>query len=178
MRCREVQPLLPDLIEDQLPPETARQVRAHLTDCTICQREYQALRDVIAALEVFPIMAEPRDLTVRVMAQIERCQVLPRFRIRWADVIASAAAAGFFLGMMLVPWRRWSAGICTELSWVLVETQLLVRLVAVQLHDRCPPVADRFWTPLASAWWLLLFVIAAGAFAVTAVREWRALLRV
>jgi hypothetical protein len=177
MRCHEVPPLLADLIEDQLPPETAGQVLAHLTHCTICQREYQALRHVIAALEAFPIIAEPPDLTARVMTQIQPREIPPRFRVRWMDVIASAVAAGLFFGMMLVPWRSWSAGLWTELGWALSKAQPYLSSVALPLHDRWGLVADRVWIPLASGWWLLLGVVAAGAFAVMAVRERHALFR-
>jgi hypothetical protein len=178
MHCHEVQPLLADLIEDQLPPDTSGLVLAHLTHCTICQREYQALRHVIAALEAFPIAAEPPDLTARVMAQIEPRQILPRFRVRWIDVMASAVGAGLFFGMMLVPWRSWSAGLWTELGWVLTKAQLFVRLGARPLYDVWALVADGVWTPMGSGWFLLLFAVAAGAFAVMAVQERHALFRV
>jgi anti-sigma factor RsiW len=178
MRCHEVQLLLADLIEDQVPPETGRQVRSHLKHCPICQREYRALRHVIAALQAFPIMAEPTDLTARVMAQIQPHQVLPGFRVRWIDVIASAVGAGLFFGMMLIPWRLWSASLWTEFSSVLAKAQLFQRLMALQLHQRWPLVADGVWMPAPSRWWLSLFVVAVGASAVMAVRERQALFRV
>ena len=177
MRCHEVQPLLADLIEDQLPPERAGQVLAHLAHCTVCQREYRALRHVIAALQAFPIVAEPTDLTARVMAEIQPRQVLPRFRVRWIDVIASAVGAGLFFCMMLVPWRSWSAGVWTELSWVFAKAQLYQRFVALQVHETWGLVADGVWIPVAGGWWLLLGVVAAGAFAVMAIRERHALFR-
>lgn len=178
MRCHDVQPLLADLIEDQLPPETAADVRAHLAQCTICNREYRALGDVIAALEAFPIIAEPPDLTARVMAQIQPREVLPRFRVRWIDVMASAVGAGLFFGMMLVPWGHWSAGLRTELGWALAKAQLDLSSMALQLHDRWALAADRVSTPVADGWWLLLFVVAVVASAAMAVRERHALFRV
>ncbi len=171
MRCHEVQPLLGDFIEHQLPPETARQVREHLTHCPACQRKCRTLRYVIGALEAFPIVAEPADLTARVMSQIAPRPVLPRFRVRWMDVIASAAGAGLFMGVLLVPEGLCSPDVWTELGQVLARAQLYLRFWAVQLHDRWMLVAGGLWTVVESGWWLLLFVVAAAALALMAVRE-------
>jgi anti-sigma factor RsiW len=177
MRCREVQPLLSDFIEDQLPPATTRQVLAHLEHCAECQYKCRALRQVIAALEVFPVVAEPADLTARVMAQIPTRRVPPRLRVRRADVIISTVGAGLLWGT-LAAWELWSAIFRRELGSVLAKAQPYLRLVTSQLHDTWVPVADRLGTPVGNAWWVLMFGVAATILAVMAVRERRAWLRI
>jgi anti-sigma factor RsiW len=178
MNCREVRPLLGDLIEGQLPSETAGQVVAHLKHCAECQREHRALRQVIAALEVFPVVAEPDDLTERVMAQIPTWRVLPRFWVWSRGAIAGAVSAGLLSGVLVASWGLWSAIVRTELASVLAKAQPYLGFVTLQLQLRWAPVSDRLGMPMGSVWWVLMFGVAAGVVAMMAVGERRPRLRV
>ncbi len=178
MHCREVRSLLGDLIEGQLRPETAGQVVAHLEHCAECQREHRAMRQVIAALEAFPLVTEPTDLTERVMAQIPTWRVLPGFRVWSRDAIACALGAGLLSGMLVAWWGLWSAIVRTELASVLARLQPYLDSVTLQLQGGWAAVVDRPGMSMGSAWWVLMFGVVAGVLAMMAVEERQARLRV
>jgi anti-sigma factor RsiW len=178
MHCREVQSLLGDLIEGELPPETAGQVVAHLEHCAECQREHRVMRQVIAALEAFPTVTEPADLTERVMAQIPTWRVLPGFRVWSTDAIVGAVSAGLVLGMLVASSGLWSAIVRTELGSVPARIQPCLGLVALQIQGSWAAVADRLGMPMGSAWWVLMFGVVAGVIAMMAVEERQARLHV
>jgi anti-sigma factor RsiW len=178
MHCREVQSLLGDLIEGELPPETAGQVVAHLEHCAECQSEHRVMRQVIAVLEAFPTVTEPADLTERVMAQIPTWRVLPGFRVWTADAIVGAVGAGLLSGTLVAWWRLWLAIVRTELGSVLAGLQPYAGLVTLQLQGSWAAVADRLGMPIGSAWWVLMFGVVAGVIAMMAVEERQARLHV
>ena len=54
MNCQRVQDLFIDYQEGTLPPDEAAQMRAHLTSCPACQREWSALQEITRKLDLLP----------------------------------------------------------------------------------------------------------------------------
>jgi hypothetical protein len=63
------------------------------------------LATVAKALEAWPLVEEPADLTARVMAQVRRRPTLPPFRLRWSDLAISLAGAGVVFAALIL-WRH------------------------------------------------------------------------
>lgn len=62
LRCREVLAALPDYVDGTLDPETLRRVRAHVSECYVCEKfggEYAAL---VAALRADRVGIAADDL--------------------------------------------------------------------------------------------------------------------
>lgn len=104
MRCEQVRVLLNDYLEGALRPAIAESLRAHLSACATCRREWQLQRGIWRSLERMSAPEAPADLHARIMtyvrghqrahAQSQRCLVW-----RWVGA-AAAAAALFLLGFL------------------------------------------------------------------------------
>jgi len=70
MRCFDVQAELETYIDGELSPERTALLEGHLVDCEGCRAELARLQAVVAALETWPLVAEPAQLTARVMARL------------------------------------------------------------------------------------------------------------
>ncbi len=70
MRCAEVTRQLQLYIDNQLTLEQVRALEAHIAECAACQHEMRLLAGVVAALHDLPLVAEPEDLTMRVMQRV------------------------------------------------------------------------------------------------------------
>ena len=104
MHCRDMQWELESYIDGDLNPGQATLLEQHLAGCDDCQVELARLQTVVAALESWPLVVEPAQLTTRVMTQIKQPLPLPTFRIRWSDVAISATGAGL-VAVALLAWR-------------------------------------------------------------------------
>src|SRR4051812_16239976 len=58
MNCQRVQDNFIDYQDGTLPPDESAQLRAHLTNCPTCQREWAALQEMTTKLDALP-EAEP-----------------------------------------------------------------------------------------------------------------------
>ena len=62
MKCDKVKELLPFLDEGSHEPETAGEVRKHLKECPVCQREYNEMKNVIHIVRRTMLADEPEPV--------------------------------------------------------------------------------------------------------------------
>jgi anti-sigma factor RsiW len=105
MRCLDVQMALEAYADGELGPEQAALLEQHLAGCDSCRAELARAQAVVAALETWPLVAEPANLAARVMAQARLSSALPRFQLRWSDLAISLAGAGLAFAAARV-WQR------------------------------------------------------------------------
>ncbi len=100
MTCEECREKLSDLIEGELPPESERELRAHLSACEDCARALDELRAVVSALHRLPEVEPPTELrqALRRIPDASQQTGLWRETRRVVTVVAAAAAA------MLLVW--------------------------------------------------------------------------
>jgi len=173
MRCLDVQMELQAYADGELSPERAALLEQHLTGCDGCRAELARLQAVVAALETWPLVAEPVQLTAHVMARVRPRPVvspsaalrtggarpeprrrieppaLPAFRLRWSDFAISLAGAGLAFAAVLA-WRYLApAGLA-----YLHHTQIVLRLEMLRLEVLL--LIQRWVRAGAVAWGLLL----------------------
>jgi anti-sigma factor RsiW len=153
MRCFEVQVELEAYVDGELSPERTALLEQHLAGCEGCRAELARLQAVVAALESWPLVTEPAELTARVMAQVRPrpgvspsaplpstmlgtgrtgaggSPVLPGFRIHWSDLAISLAGASLVFAATLL-WRYLTS---TNLAY-LYRTQMYLRLGILRLE--------------------------------------------
>ncbi len=59
MNCQHVQDSFIDYQDGSLPPDESAELRAHLTSCPVCQREWSALQEITRKLDTLPDAPEP-----------------------------------------------------------------------------------------------------------------------
>lgn len=94
MQCLDEQTALEAYVDGDLNPEQIARLEQHLADCVDCRGELAHLQVAEEALGTWPLLAEPADLTHRVMTRIGSPPETPRFRLRWGDFVVSLAGAG------------------------------------------------------------------------------------
>lgn len=129
MRCSEIQVDLEAYVDGMLGPERATLLEEHLASCQACRAELARLQTVVAALETWPLAAEPAQFTAQVMARVRPRPAQPRFRLRWSDLLVSVVGAGLAAAAILL-WRYLApAGLA-----YLHPTQTYLRLELLQLE--------------------------------------------
>jgi len=175
MRCEDTQTRLQEYLDGALSPGQAQAVEAHLTRCAACREELALLRQVDEALAAWPVLAEPADFTVRVMAQAameggrgSSLELWPVFRLGWAEV---AAGLAFACAVM--------AGL-TGFLWLQPQHVLTAEALLQRAWWTLLPELDRLWHTAqvepVYAWWAfstLCVATAAAASAVALVRQWQ-----
>ncbi|MFB0535127.1 MAG: anti-sigma factor [Anaerolineae bacterium] len=129
MRCFEVQVELEAYLDGEQSPERIALLERHLAGCQVCRAELARLQAVVAALETWPLVAEPAQLTARVMTRVRPRPVLPAFRIHWSDLAISLAGASLVFAAALL-WRCLTS---TDLAH-LYRTQMYLRLEMLRLQ--------------------------------------------
>ena len=86
MPCLDMQMALQAYVDGELSAERAALLEQHLTGCRECQVELARLQAVMTALETWPLVVEPMQLTDRIMRQVRSRPALPAFRFRWSDL--------------------------------------------------------------------------------------------
>jgi anti-sigma factor RsiW len=129
MRCLDVQMELQAYADGELSPEQAALLEQHLTGCDGCRAELARLQAVVAALETWPLVAEPVQLTAHVMARVRPRPALPAFRLRWSDFAISLAGAGLAFAAVLA----WHYLASTSLAH-LYHAQMVLRLEMLRLE--------------------------------------------
>jgi len=129
MRCLDVQMELQAYADGELSPERAALLEQHLTGCDGCRAELARLQAVVAALETWPLVAEPDQLTAHVMARVRPRPALPAFRLRWSDFAISLAGAGLAFTAVLA----WHYLASTSLAH-LYHAQMVLRLEMLRLE--------------------------------------------
>jgi anti-sigma factor RsiW len=129
MPCLDVQMALQAYVDGELSAERAALVEQHLAGCRECRAELARLQAVIAALETWPLVAEPAQLTGRIMRQVRPRPAPPAFRLRWSDLAISVTGAGLAFAAMLC-WRD-----LTSTDWGrLYRTQMSLQLEMLRLE--------------------------------------------
>ena len=141
MRCLDVQLELEAYVDGELSPEQAALLEQHVADCAGCRAQLARLQAVTAALETWPLVAEPAQLTARVMGQVRAHSAVrvhpavrahpavPRFRIYWSDLAISLAGAGLAAAIVLAAYYLAPAGLA-----YLHHTQVILRLEMLRLE--------------------------------------------
>lgn len=104
MRCLDAQMALEAYVDQELDSEQIECLKAHLAECESCRAELIYLQTAEKALETWPLVVEPADLTARVMAQVKPLPESPRFRLHWSDVAISLAGAALAAAALPL-WR-------------------------------------------------------------------------
>jgi anti-sigma factor RsiW len=104
MRCLDVKGDLQAYVDGELGTERTALLERHLAGCRGCRAELTRLQTVVTALETWPVVVEPVDLTARVMARIRLRHTVPTFRLRWIDFGVSLAGASLVFTTLL-GWR-------------------------------------------------------------------------
>jgi predicted anti-sigma-YlaC factor YlaD len=159
MGCFEVQAELERYVDGELGPERTALLEGHLAGCEGCRAELARLEAVVAAVETWPLVAEPAQFTEGVMARVRPRPVLPGFRIQWSDLAISLAGASLVFAALLL-WRYLAATDLASLYRMQMSLRLgVLRLQGLLLVTRC---LARTGTP---SWGLVLV----GVVLVTAV---------
>ncbi|PKO21227.1 MAG: hypothetical protein CVU38_15840 [Chloroflexi bacterium HGW-Chloroflexi-1] len=166
MRCLDVRMELQAYVDGESSLEQAGLLEQHLAACEACREELGRLQIVAAALESWPLVAEPADLTARVMARVRLCPAvaLPRFRLHWDDLAISAAGAMLFFTVMLT-WRYLSTSGSAQLYWAQIYLWLeMLQLKALLLGGSGAVAAAQWliWLMLAALVTLAMGYFAAG----------------
>ena len=107
MKCDKVKELLPFLDEGSHEPETAGEVRKHLKECPVCQREYKEMKNVIHLVRGAMLADKPEPVPGYlgiVRRKIERKKKARTFYFRTvsaAAVIVFAVSISMFSYMNL-----------------------------------------------------------------------------
>lgn len=71
--CEEARTHSSDYIDDEIDDAALRErIRAHLSDCPLCEAFFRTLRETIAALRGMPIHAAPAGFAERVRENVSR----------------------------------------------------------------------------------------------------------
>jgi hypothetical protein len=80
MRCADAHTQLQLYIDQRLTLEQIRLLETHIAACATCRRELSALEAVSTSFQALISVAEPEDLTLRIMQQIA---VTPQLQRQW-----------------------------------------------------------------------------------------------
>ena len=95
MRCTESAHLLQLYVDRQLTVEQTRMLEAHVAHCARCQEELALLEEVVQGARKLKLVAEPEDLTVRIMQRVAMTPQAPsaaRFSLLRLSLIELLAA--------------------------------------------------------------------------------------
>ena len=129
MHCLDVQVELEAYVDGELSPERTALLEQHLAGCEGCRAELARLQEVVAALETWPLVVEPAQLTDRVMARVRQRPTLPGFQIHWSDLASSLAGASLVFAAALL----WRDLVSTGLAY-LHRTHMYLRLEMLRLE--------------------------------------------
>jgi anti-sigma factor RsiW len=131
MMCSPEQ--LSALLDGDLSARQATKVRAHLSGCAACQRAYDELTALRAALRAEPsseIEAEPRDRFAELMATVPRPREPSR---RWRWVWAPSFALACAVVALYVHHRPRSPGVSDDA--IVAQAEAEFRRADVQYRD-------------------------------------------
>jgi predicted anti-sigma-YlaC factor YlaD len=171
MRCHDVHTLLQQYADGLLEPAQVECLDRHLAKCGSCRAQAARLRMVEEALETWPLVVEPADLTAHVMAQVRLHPRTPPFRLRWTDLVLSVAGASLTAGIGLAITALWlgrlrpsiDVGLSIQQAIDVIHLQMLplemLRLdlsLALQSLDESPIL---LWAPLLASVAAILAVV-------------------
>src|SRR6266705_2604811 len=68
--CLRVRQQLPDYVEGILDAMAAEVIRAHISVCYLCAREYEELQETVRLIESLPFVEPLRDFSPAIMAAL------------------------------------------------------------------------------------------------------------
>jgi hypothetical protein len=107
MHCLDAHAQLQQYVDGLLGPTQMERLDTHLAKCDSCRAGLARLQTVEQALESWPIVFEPADLTVRVMAQVKSHPRTHPFHLRWTDLMLGVAGAGVMAAMAMGVTALW-----------------------------------------------------------------------
>ena len=107
MKCQNVELLLSDYLDGELPPPQVERVHAHLGRCHACSTKWRALRQTLRLVAHYGRETCPVDLRGSIVAAVADRRPAPRWRISWGRPAAwSGAVAGMACAVLAVTlWR-------------------------------------------------------------------------
>ncbi|MBX5451216.1 anti-sigma factor family protein [Thermogemmatispora sp.] len=99
MRCSEAADQLQLYLDGRLSVERTRALEAHLARCASCRIELELLEEVVRHLESLQMVAEPADLSLRIMERVARTpqqqpsSILAQLRPSPGELLAAALLA-------------------------------------------------------------------------------------
>ncbi|GEM_PF-3598416 len=99
MNCGTYQSLILDYLEGALPPEGARQLKAHVAGCPACQIELMLAQKIEGALSGRRLRMPPEHFTARVLAAVAEKRVLAG--TFWSQMLPPTAYAASILALIL-----------------------------------------------------------------------------
>jgi len=114
MKCRAVEPLLSEYIDDRLSARQTLEVQRHLADCNGCARTYNELRRTVEFVSASPQLQVSDDFMSGLQSRLEGLEPKPSpsawienvrslFRPRVLPVWGAAAAVAALAVVMLIP---------------------------------------------------------------------------
>jgi len=70
MHCSKANQQLPLYVDNRLTLDQVRALEAHISNCAACRAELLLLEEVVHGLSNIKFIAEPEDLTVRIMQRV------------------------------------------------------------------------------------------------------------
>jgi predicted anti-sigma-YlaC factor YlaD len=96
--CRAARSLLEELVDGELEPEQAHEVRAHLHACAECRGEYEQAASLPLRLRALP-SPQPPDLAPAVMCAVAARRPRLGWARRVAQLVVALAIAGYVSGV-------------------------------------------------------------------------------
>ncbi|RAQ96618.1 anti-sigma factor family protein [Thermogemmatispora tikiterensis] len=99
MRCSEAVSQLQLYLDGRLPGERLQALERHLARCARCRAELELLEEVVHHLESLQLIAEPEDLSLRIMERVARtpqqqpASLLAQLRPSPGELLAAALLA-------------------------------------------------------------------------------------
>ncbi len=153
MNCRDIKEMFPDYLVGDLEPKKALMVQAHLTDCTECRNELEAVSDIWTKLGVLPEERPGESLRSRFYTMLEAYKqgleqetpapglraVLSQWLVRWwprSPVVQfGAALLLLFAGLAAGFWMRPHPGTAADITPLQQQMQTLQATLAMSLLD-------------------------------------------
>lgn len=101
MNCEQVQSLIDEMVDGELPPAVQADLQAHLVDCSACDAEVRAALDLRGRLAALPDRVAPaRDLWPEIATRIATRNGVVR-QPRRVPLAIAAAAAGIAIAALV-----------------------------------------------------------------------------
>ncbi len=108
MRCRDLEKIMPELVEGELDERTTRLAEEHIRSCPACAAERAAYAEALGAL------AQPRPM-LEVPAELNTLELPERQGWAWLrPALATAAVAAIMAGIILMPQKQQQEPVVTE----------------------------------------------------------------